>query len=229
VTPALLVIAKAPRAGRSKTRLTPPCTPGDAARLARAALQDTLESVAATPATRRVCVLDGDRGDWLPEGFEVIPQRGNGLDERLACAFADVGEPALVVGMDTPQVTPAQLESAAALLRRPGIDAVIGAAADGGYWALGLRRPDASLLLGVPMSTPWTWAAQRRRLLARGLCVGDLPILRDVDDIQDARAVARLAPTGRFARTLAEVLPKTSSSVATTSQSDALAGRKVVL
>ena len=46
---------------------------------------------------------------WLPAGFEVIPQRGDGLDERLAAAFADVGEPAFLVGMDTPQVTPALL------------------------------------------------------------------------------------------------------------------------
>ena len=125
MTPALVVIAKAPVAGRSKTRLTPPCTPDEAALLARAALQDTLDAVAATPAARRVCVLEGEPGDWLPEGFEVIAQRGDGLDERLAHAFADVGEPAVLIGMDTPQVTPELLALACERLagrrgRRPG-------------------------------------------------------------------------------------------------------------
>jgi uncharacterized protein len=203
---ALVVIAKAPRPGRVKTRLMPPCTPAQAARLARAALQDTLDVVASTRAPRRVCVLDGEPGPWLPAGFDVIAQRGDGLDERLAAAFDDVGGPALLVGMDTPQITPALLEAAAERLCRPGVDAVLGAAADGGWWALGLRRPEPALLLGVPMSTASTCARQRERLIAHGLRIEELPVLRDVDDIRDARAVARLAPTGRFARSLAEVL-----------------------
>ena len=201
----LMVIAKAPVAGRSKTRLTPPCTPDQAAKLARAALQDTLEAVAATPAPRRVCVLEGTPGAWLPAGFEVIAQRGDGLDERLAHAFCDVGGPALVIGMDTPQVTPALLAHACERLAAPGVDAVLGAAPDGGYWALGLRQADPALLRGVPMSTSGTCAAQRARLHDHGLRVHELTPLRDVDDIEDARAVARTAPTGRFARALAEV------------------------
>jgi rSAM/selenodomain-associated transferase 1 len=205
MTCALVVIAKAPVAGRCKTRLTPPCTPHDAALLARAALHDTLDAVAAAPAARRVCVLDGEPGDWLPDGFEVIPQRGDGLDERLAHAFGDVGEPALLIGMDTPQVTPALLEAAAGRLDMLDVDAVLGAAPDGGYWALGLRREDPALLRGVPMSTPETCAGQRARLRAYGLRVAELPPLRDVDDIDDARAVARLAPGRRFARALARV------------------------
>ena len=205
MTPALVVIAKAPVAGRSKTRLTPPCTPDQAALLARAALQDTLDAVAATPVARRVCVLEGEPGDWLPEGFEVIAQRGDGLDERLAHAFADVGEPAVLIGMDTPQVTPELLALACERLAGPGVDAVLGAAPDGGYWALGLREARAELLYGVPMSADDTCVMQRERLLAHGLRIRELPPLRDVDDIADARAVASAAPGGRFARALAEV------------------------
>jgi rSAM/selenodomain-associated transferase 1 len=205
MTCALLVIAKAPAPGRCKTRLTPPCTPEEAARLACAALRDTLAAVAATPAPRRVCVLDGEPGSWLPDGFDVIEQRGLGLDERLAHAFADVAEPALLIGMDTPQVTPSLLRGAGERLARTGVDAVLGPAPDGGYWAIGLRESDPALLHGVPMSTAQTCARQRARLGAHGLRVGELPVLRDVDDIADARAVARLAPRGRFARTLASV------------------------
>ena len=198
---ALVVIAKAPAAGRSKTRLTPPCTPRQAAALAEAALADTLAAVAATPADRHVVVLEGEPGPWLPPRFEVIAQRGAGLGERLAAAFGDVGGETLVVGMDTPQVTSALLAQALAELQ--AADAVLGAAPDGGYWAIGLRRADDAVFAGVPMSVPTTCAVQRERLHALGLRTRELPPLRDVDEIADAYAVAAAAPQTRFARTLA--------------------------
>ena len=201
----LIVIAKAPVPGRVKTRLTPPCTPEEAADLAEAALADTLRAIAATPAERRVVVLDGEPGAWLPDGCEVVAQRGGGLDERLANAFDDVGGPALLIGMDTPQVTPALLSASLRLLG--DADAVLGLALDGGFWALGLRRPDASLLVGVPMSVSHTGRRQRARLRAAGLRVRVLPALRDVDRIEDARAVAAQVPGGGFARTLAGIVP----------------------
>jgi hypothetical protein len=204
----IVVMAKEPRPGRCKTRLCPPATLGQAAALAEAALADTLSAVAHTPAERRVLVLDGRPGRWLPPGFTVVPQRGGGLDERIAAALVDVArpgpeDPTLLIGMDTPQVSPALLGSALALLASPGVDAVLGPATDGGWWALGLRRPDPAATLGVPMSTPGTGAAQRRRLHALGLRVADLVESRDVDLIDDAVAVAGEAPESGFARTLA--------------------------
>ncbi|MFD6906022.1 MULTISPECIES: TIGR04282 family arsenosugar biosynthesis glycosyltransferase [unclassified Streptomyces] len=188
----LLVIAKEPRPGRVKTRLTPPFTPEEAAALAEAALADTLEAVARTPARRRVLVLDGTPGPWLPAGVEVVPQCAGGLDERLAAAFAGCDGPALLIGMDTPQVTPELLTVDFA-----DCDAYFGPAEDGGFWALGLAEPDPGLLRGVPMSTPDTGAAQRRRLTR--LRVRDLPLLRDVDTADDAAVVAATAPGGHFA------------------------------
>ncbi|TWV55874.1 DUF2064 domain-containing protein [Streptomyces misionensis] len=198
----LLVIAKEPRPGRVKTRLTPPFTPAEAAGLAEAALADTLRAVAAAPASRRVLVLDGTPGAWLPPGFEVLPQCAGGLDERLADAFGHCAGPALLIGMDTPQVTPDLLTVDFA-----DCDAYLGPAEDGGFWALGLAEPDPALLRGVPMSTPETGAAQRERLRAAGLRVRELPRLRDVDVAADARAVAALAPHGRFAARLARCAP----------------------
>lgn len=202
---ALIVIAKAPVPGRVKTRLCPPCTPQQAAALAEAALADTLAAVAATPVARRVCALDGEPGPWLPDGIEVLAQRGDGLGARLAAAFDDVGGAALLIGMDTPQVTPAQLGAALAALRAPGADAVLGLAPDGGYWAIGLRTPDPSVFAGVPMSTALTGAAQQARLLETGRRVRLLPELRDVDTIADARTVAAAAPDGCFAAALRDV------------------------
>lgn len=194
----LLVIAKEPRPGRVKTRLTPPFTPEEAAGLAEAALADTLDVVARTPARRRVLVLDGTPGPWLPAGIEVVPQCAGGLDERLAAAFAGCDGPALLIGMDTPQVTPALLT-----VDFTDCDACFGPAEDGGFWALGLADPAPELLRGVPMSTPDTGAAQRRRLAH--LRVRELPLLRDVDTAGDATLVARAAPEGRFAARLARL------------------------
>ncbi|MFI9760063.1 DUF2064 domain-containing protein [Streptomyces sp. NPDC051963] len=191
----LLVIAKEPRSGRVKTRLTPPFTPREAAALAEASLADTLDTVARTPAARRVLVLDGAPGPWLPPGFEVVPQCAGGLDERLAAAFAACTGPSLLIGMDTPQVTPELLTVDFA-----DCDAYFGPADDGGFWALGLAAPDPALLRGVPMSTPHTGAVQRDRLA--GLRVRDLPCLRDVDTAYDAEVVAKAAPGGRFAAEL---------------------------
>jgi rSAM/selenodomain-associated transferase 1 len=197
----LLVIAKAPVPGRVKTRLCPPCTPAEAAELAGAALADTLAAVARSRrARRRVLVLDGEPGGWIPFGFAVVPQRGGGLAERLAAAFADAGGPAFLIGMDTPQVTPALIDAGLAALERA--DAVLGAALDGGYWGIGMRRPDPAAFRDVPMSAPATAAVQRARLAELHLRTAVLPPLRDVDAIADARAVAAEAPGGRFARVL---------------------------
>ncbi|GAA4832083.1 TIGR04282 family arsenosugar biosynthesis glycosyltransferase [Saccharopolyspora rosea] len=206
----LLVIAKQPRPGHVKTRLTPPFTPVQAAALAEAALADTLQAVRRCPARRRVLVLDGRPGRWLPPGVEVIPQAAGGLDERLAEAFSAVaGSPALLVGADTPQLTPQLLAPALAPDAWRECDAWFGPATDGGFWALGLAAPDPALLRGVPMSTPHTGATQRRRLTAAGLRVRDLPPLRDVDTAPDAVAVAAAAPRSRFAALLDNYVPAT--------------------
>ena len=203
----LLVIAKAPAPGRSKTRLCPPLTLEQAALIAEAALIDTLEAMVAAPiGGRRVIVLDGAPDPWRSPSWDVVPQRGRGLDERLANAFADTGGPALLVGMDTPQVSGALLAMSAETLLRPGVDAVIGGTPDGGYWAIGLREADPAVFLGIPMSTSRTLAAQRRRLRSLGLTVRDLPTLRDVDTFDDAACVAPLAPATHFARAFGAIV-----------------------
>jgi rSAM/selenodomain-associated transferase 1 len=206
MAPSLIVIAKQPVPGRVKTRLTPPCTSEQAARLAAAAIEDTLAAaLAARGAGRRILVLDGEPGPWIPVEFEVVPQRGEGLGERLAAAFADVGGPALLVGMDTPQVRPELLDTGLGALAR--FDSVFGAALDGGYWAIGLREADAAVFAGVPMSATSTGAVQRARLAVLGHRTAVLAPLLDVDTIGDAQLVAADAPRGAFARALAAIAP----------------------
>lgn len=205
-----LVVAKAPVAGRVKTRLG--VTVGDAvaAELAAAALLDTLAACrdGFGPGD---CLLalagdlaDAVRGDEIAravDGWWVAPQRGITFAQRLANAHLDVppGGPVVQVGMDTPQVTAGVLCGVAEALT--GHDAVLGPAEDGGWWVLGLRRPAAATALhDVPMSTPTTYDATREALARAGLGVAVAATLRDVDDAEDAGAVAAVAPDGEFAR-----------------------------
>lgn len=209
----VIVLAKEPVAGRAKTRLSPPLAPRQAAELAEAALADTLAAVAATPAARRLLVLDGSPGPWLPNGVDVVPQVAGDLGRRLGAAFDAAGGPGLLVGMDTPQLTPSLLRGAASTLMRDGVEAVLGPASDGGYWTIGLRRPRPEVFTGVPMSTPETAMAQRHRLRELGIRWRELAPLCDVDTIADARTVAARWPRTRFAGAV-RTLPAWSSVAA---------------
>ncbi len=202
-------MAKEPVAGAVKTRLCPPLTHGQAAALARAALLDTMDAVSASRARHRVLALEGNPGDWCRPGFDVIAQRDGDFGVRLAGAIDDAWAraplPVLVIGMDTPQIRGPDLDRAVEpMLRGPvgGGDpptAVLGRADDGGYWAIGVRRPVAGLFDQVPMSTSRTCAAQLARLGALGVSCRLIHGLRDVDEIVDALVVADLAPATRFA------------------------------
>ena len=214
----VVVIAKEPYPGRVKTRLTPPFTPVEATELAAASLSDTLAAVAATTVARRVLALDGTPGRWLPGGFDVIGQRGNGLDERIAWALVDTRVtlplPVVLIGMDTPQVTPELLAAAARPLVDKTADATFGLAEDGGFWLLGLREVDPRLILGVPMSQPDTGRRQLARLQQAGLRVTMLPELTDVDTAREAERVAAVTPGSRFAACMARLRDPAERAIA---------------
>ena len=194
----LLIMAKAPVPGRVKTRLCPPCSPEEAAAVAQAALADTLDAVAACGADRRILALDGEPGEWLPRGFEVIAQQGDGFDRRLGAAWSHAGGPGFQVGMDTPQVTATDLNDALAALDRPGDAAVLGPALDGGWWGIGMLRPHPQAFAGVPMSSSATGEAQRVRLESLGMEVTMLAPQRDIDTYADLMAVAASMERGRI-------------------------------
>ena len=201
----LIVLAKAPVPGRSKTRLSPPLSLTAASLVAEACLGDTLEAVAATPVTRRVIALEGRAGAWLPPGIEVVPQTSGGLADRLQGAFEDALPPALLIGMDSPQVTPAYLSEALTALASPGVDAVLGLTLDGGYWAVGLRESCPNAFAGVPMSTRGTAVAQLHRFARLGLQCQMLLQLRDIDYFSDALEVANQVPGSRLANVIGRI------------------------
>lgn len=201
---AVVIVAKECLPGRVKTRLARTIGDVAAAEVAAASLQDTIAAVRAMPATRRILLFDGTVLPDGIEGFSVQQQVSGGLDERLAAMFDGMREPTLLVGMDTPQLTMQHVAPAF----RPGwdVDAWFGPATDGGFWALWLRSPDGALVRGVPMSQDDTGAVQLARLRAAGQIVDVLDEMRDVDEIDDALAVADLVPDSRFATVLRAVL-----------------------
>jgi glycosyltransferase A (GT-A) superfamily protein (DUF2064 family) len=199
----VIVMAKTPRPGRVKTRLCPPCTAAEAAAVAAAALADTLDAVAACGARRKVVALDGPPGPWLPPGFEIVRQRGGDFNRRLINAWAETGGPGIQIGMDTPQITPDELDGLLSVVddatagARP---AVLGPALDGGWWVIGWRSADPRrVFAGVPMSAATTGRAQEIRLLRLGFDVVRAAAKRDIDTFADLAAVTRRWPQLRTA------------------------------
>jgi glycosyltransferase A (GT-A) superfamily protein (DUF2064 family) len=179
-----------------------------AAAVAAAALRDTLRAVDATGATDRVLAFDGSTTGWLGPGWRAVRQPVGGLDERLGAAFGAVPGPAVLVGMDTPQLRAPHL----AAFDPARYDACLGLSTDGGYWAIGFTDPRAApaAIRGVPMSTACTGAEQLRRMAELGLRVQALDVLTDVDTIDTAHHVGAQAPETEFAAALRQTKRRAS-------------------
>jgi hypothetical protein len=192
-------MAKAPRPGTVKTRLSPPLTPDQAAGLNICFLRDTTENLAAVAAqsvgSNRVAAgmisytPVGDEALFeglLPDGFALAPQRGNGFGERLlataqdvlACGYGSI----CLIDSDSPTVPRAAYEQAVAELARPGDRVVLGPAADGGYYLIGLKQAHAVAFERIHWSTDTVAADTRQRVREAGIELVELPLWYDVDD-----------------------------------------------
>jgi uncharacterized protein len=197
---ALLTVAKLPAPGQTKTRLTPPLSPEQAAQLYECFLRDTLDLMRRV--TRRV--PDVRRGiAFLPPGeaayfaqlapdFDLIPQVGADLGARLDQAlthYLSLGyEHVLIMNSDGPTLPIAHLTQAFAELAA-GAEVVIGPSDDGGYYLIGLSQPRPRLLRAVRMSTPHVTAETLALAREDDLRVALLPPWYDIDD---AASLARL-------------------------------------
>lgn len=215
----LVVIAKECLPGRVKTRLHPPFSLADAARIAHASLVDTLTAVNALPASRRILFFQGDNPPLEASDFEVLPQPPGTLDQRIGAAFDACAGPTLLIGMDTPQVGE---ESLGIVFDTwpADVDAWFGPAVDGGFWALALAVPCGDLVRGISMSQRDTGDIQRRRLADAGLRVRNLPQLTDIDTVRSLETVAGLIPGSATSRTLREIRAAAASSERTDTTSD---------
>jgi rSAM/selenodomain-associated transferase 1 len=216
---ALAVMAKVPVPGLVKTRLCPPLTPGQAAALARCLLLDTLAKVRQTPGAAPCLVYApaGARGafrDLAGDDIALLPQEGRDLGERmhrLSSRLLAAGCAAVVIlGTDSPTLPAAVLADAVAHVRRGKDDLILGPSEDGGYYLIGLSRPQPDLFAGVAWGGSGVLADTRERARRRGLRVRLLPRWWDVDTPAD---LARLREELR--RTGSDTAPRTAAYLRT--------------
>ncbi len=195
---AVLLFAKAPRLGRVKTRLAAEVGEEAALQLYR----EIGARVAASVAARHALTVwhdppdaQEDMREWLG-AHRYLPQDGGDLGERLSRAFtrhfAEGEGPVIVIGADAPGVSGATVAEAERRLRDH--DAVIGPAADGGYYLLGLRAPSPSVFEGIPWSTDQVFSVTVARCRACHLRLEVLPVLRDLDTAADLEALGIRRP-----------------------------------
>lgn len=189
---ALALMAKAPRAGKVKTRLSPPLTLAQTAALNICFLEDTTENIAALPddAVGLICYTPvGDESAFdgiLPEGFSLIPQRGDGFGERLLLAAQDIlaagfGSVCLI-DSDSPTVPHSAFAQAVNELSKPGDRVVLGPSHDGGYYLIGLKQPHPEPFDRISWSTASVSEQTRDRCREANLDLVELPLWYDVDD-----------------------------------------------
>lgn len=191
---ALGIMCKAPTAGTSKTRLSPPLSRDEAAWVSRCFIADIsviVGSLAPDLGVRGFVVFtpSQDEGAFeglTPAGFESLPQRGDDLSERCANAVEDLlargCAGACLLNADSPTLPTTTLEAAVEALRRPGDRVVLGPALDGGYYLIGVKHPAPKLFQTIAWSTSRAMADTEARAREIGLAVERLPAWYDVDD-----------------------------------------------
>lgn len=198
---ALAVMAKAPRPGKVKTRLSPTLTPEEAAALNICFLRDTTANLDVLAgegsAAGLVCYTPvGDEAAFdglLPADFTLIPQRGDGFGERLhwaatdilACGFGAV----CLIDSDSPTLPTTALRAAVEALQRPGDRVVLGVSEDGGYYLIGLKQAHAAPFQRITWSTSRVYAETAERVREAGIELVELPLWYDVDDASTLRTL----------------------------------------
>jgi len=200
---AVVLMAKAPVAGRVKTRLCPPLDPSEAARLYACMLEDTAAEISALSLVRRYLFLDPPESVETLSGppfsaFELFPQRGRDLGERMrdgaATAFRHGARRVVIAGADCPSLSAGTIRRAFRELST-GASIVLGPSADGGYYLVGLSFDDERLFRGFRWSTAEVLrdTAARCRILSAPFSF--LPPARDVDSGEDLLALREWART----------------------------------
>lgn len=188
----IIVFAKAPQAGRAKTRLIPALGPAGSSRLAEQLLQLTItQTLAAKMGPVELCVTP-EMADpaWrevrLPIELHLSDQGEGDLGERLARAAQrriESGEAVILVGTDCPELTAQRLQAAAMALESH--DAVIHPAADGGYALLGMKRFHPRIFQGIAWSTDSVAYTTLCRCGELGWSVHVAELLHDIDQPED--------------------------------------------
>jgi rSAM/selenodomain-associated transferase 1 len=200
---ALAVMAKAPRAGKVKTRLAPALGFDGSAAINVCFLKDTARNIAEVcvdgKAAGLVCHTPvGDEAAFdglLPEGFALIAQRGDAFGERLLAAAEDIlscGYGAVcLIDSDSPTIPQAALVQAVEALSQPGDRVVLGGSDDGGYYLIGLKQAYAEPFESITWSTASVFDETVAQVKRAGLELVTLPVWYDVDDAETLAVLER--------------------------------------
>jgi uncharacterized protein len=199
---AIAIMAKAPRLGEVKTRLVPPLSAEESLALSGAFIRDIAENILAAAET---APIDGwlayspagsetEFAALLPAPIRLLPPRRSGLGASLADAAADLlaagYDAACLVNSDSPTLPTAVLVEAAKTLVLPGDRVVLGPAADGGYYLIGLKLLHRRLFEDIDWSTERVFRQTVARAAEIGLAITTLPTWYDVDDPPSLRQLA---------------------------------------
>ena len=192
---ALVVFARAPQPGKTKTRLIPALGPEGAAALHARLVKHALETARAASFRRIELHGTPDADDAFFRfcaghyGVTIKAQSEGDLGARMQAAFegalADHAR-VLLIGSDCPALTSRHLRKAERALRE-GNDAVFAPCEDGGYALIGLTRADARLFDGITWGASRVMEATRVRLRQIGWKWRELETLWDVDRPEDYR------------------------------------------
>ena len=188
----LLIFAKAPVAGYAKQRLIPALGAGGAADLHRRLIRHTLSTAVSTGIPAELWCAPDTSHPFFAACAADYPitlqhQAGNDLGERMYNAFADTlgrAPSSVIIGCDSPALTPEMITNAFHILDN-GNDAVFGPAEDGGYFLIGLNRPEPFLFSAIPWGTGAVLECTRERMHTLGWKWKELPCLWDVDRPED--------------------------------------------
>lgn len=189
----VIIFAKAPQAGRAKTRLGRAIGAGRAARLYQAMLGHTIAEATSRAWALSIAIEPRDAArQWAhlwPKGAEIFPQGEGDLGARLRRAARGArGGPVLIIGSDAPALRKAHLQQGFRALCRA--DLVIGPAEDGGFWLIGFKRPE--LARDIFHQVRWSSAHTLADTLAeapRDWRIARLATLKDVDEAEDLDAL----------------------------------------
>jgi len=195
---ALIIFAKAPEPGQVKTRLSPPLTSDQAARLHQAFVLDAVRAaqplggvvhwLSCAPSTTHPFFRALSRRFRL----RLLTQTGETLGERMASALRqalDAGATRVaLIGTDVPTLPASILRDAFRLLRSS--DVVLGPACDGGYYLVGVSRRVPPIFDGIPWGRSMVLEATLAEINRLGLRCRLLPFWYDVDTMPSLRLLA---------------------------------------
>ncbi len=195
----VVVMAKRPEAGATKTRLAPLVGPEGAAELYEAFLLDTLDLATRVPDTDvAIAYHPPDAADYfagVAPDARLLPQVGDDLGQRLdhviGAGLDGGGDRVVAINSDSPHLPPARITEAFAALATGKADVVLGPAADGGYYLIGVTDRPGRLVTGVTMSTPTVLADTVAVAEEAGLTVALLDEWYDVDEPEDLLRLRR--------------------------------------